>query len=462
MQWWTAQALKSRNPEARQDAVIKLAAEGSAQAYRAIAALATDIEPAIRQTVMRALGNWKEPGSLKVLFKALQDPAGPVREAAVMSLRKIGDITTIEHLLPLLQDLHTGVRWHAAKTLERFGWQPRSDLERMLRDFALGDYVGAAQAGLPAVEVLTKSLNSESTTFMQRRAVAQALGEVGTDRVVGPLVIALKDPEPSVRVAAIESLAQVRDSRTIETIKACVNDMDPNVRSAAAAALGVFGGSSAVPILTQCVKDPHWSVRKASVIALGNLKSAYAVSALIPMLRDPDHDVREAACVALSKLRERQAITALIVALADSQSPVRHAAACALRDIQLDWERAPEARQAIPELQAAFRDREYWVRHAARDALQRIDNAAANGLPGFEPLNEKLNVAVDVLVLALKHSDRDLRQAAAEALGRIGDPQVANLLMPALTDSDVWVRQSVSRALKQVSAAAPSVTQHAA
>ena len=94
--------------------------------------------------------------------------------------------------------------------------------------------------------------------------------------------------------------------------------------------------------------------------------------------------------------------------------------------------------------------------------MQRIDNAASNGLPGFEPLDEKLNVAVDVLVLALKHSDRDLRQAAAEALGRIGNPQVANLLMPALTDSDLWVRQSVARALKQVSDGATSVTQHAA
>ncbi len=460
MQWWTAQQLKSRNPDARQDAVVKLAGEGSAQAYRAIVALARDTEPSVRLSVIRALGNWKEPASLKALFKGLTDPDGPVREAAVMSLRKIGDITTIEHLLPLLQDSHTGVRWHAAKTLERFGWQPRSDHERMLRDFALGDYVGAAQAGLPAVEVLTKSLNSDSTTFMQRRAVAEALGEAGTDKVVGPLVFALKDPEPSVRVAAIESLAQVRDSRTIESVKGCINDMDPNVRCAAAAALGAFGGSSAVPILTESVKDPHWSVRKASVVALGNLQSSYTVSALIPMLRDPDHDVREAACVALAKLQQRQAITALVVALADSQSPVRHAAARALRDIQSDWERAPEARQAIPELQAAFRDREYWVRHAARDALQRIENAAANGLPGFEPLNEKLNVAVDVLVLALKHSDRDLRQAAAEALGRIGDPQVANLLMPALTDSDVWVRQSVTRALKQVSNA--SLTQHAA
>jgi HEAT repeat protein len=411
---------------------------------------------------MRALGSWKEQASLKALFKALQDPVNTVREAAVMSLRKIGDITTIQHLLPLLQDSHNGVRWHAAKTLERFGWQPRSDHERMLRDFAVGDYVGAAQAGLPALEVLTRSLSSEGTTFTQRRAVAEALGEVGSDKVVGPLVIALKDPEPSVRVAAVESLSQVRDSRTIEAIKACLSDTDPNVRCAAATALGVFGGNSAISVLTQAVKDPHWSVRKASVVALGNSKSPSAVSALVPMLKDPDHDVREAACAALAKIRDRQAISGLIVALADSQSPVRHAAACALRDIDPEWERAGEAQRAIPELQTAFRDREYWVRHAARDALQRIENAAANGAPGFEPLDEKLNVAVDVLVLALKHSERDLRQAAAEALGRLGNPQVANLLMPALTDADLWVRESVANALKQVGHAAPALTQHAA
>jgi HEAT repeat protein len=456
MQWWTAQQLKSKNPDARQEAVIKLAGEGSAQAYRAIATLAGDPEALVRLAVMRALGNWKEPASLKALFKALQDPVDTVREAAVMSLRKIGDITTIQHLLPLLQDSHTGVRWHAAKTLERFGWQPRSDHERMLRDFALGDYVGAAQAGLPALEVLTKSLNSENTSFTQRRAVAEALGELGSDKVVGPLVIALKDAEPSVRVAAIEALAQVRDSRTIEALKACLADTDANVRAAAVSALGAFGGGSVVPVIIEAAKDPHWSVRKASVVALGNLKSASGVSAAIPMLKDPDHDVREATCAALAKLRDRQAITALVVALADSQSPVRHAAACALRDIDPEWERSSEAQRAVPELQTAFRDREYWVRHAARDTLQRIENAAVNGTPGFEPLDERLNAAVDVLVLALKHSERDLRQAAAEALGRLGNPQVANLLMPAIHDHDQWVRESVTKALKQVGTAAAS------
>src|SRR5688500_4702392 len=48
MQWWTAQQLKSKNPDARQEAVTKLAGEGSAQAYRAIATLAADPEALVR------------------------------------------------------------------------------------------------------------------------------------------------------------------------------------------------------------------------------------------------------------------------------------------------------------------------------------------------------------------------------------------------------------------------------
>lgn len=446
MQWWTAQQLKSKNPEARLEAVEKLTAEASPQAFRSIIGVASDPETRIRLSVMRAMGGCRESEAMTVLFNGLHDAVDVVREAAVMSLRKIGDITTIQHLLPLLEDSHAGVRWHAVKTLERFGWQPRTEQERMLRDVAVGDYISAAQAGFPALEMLTKSLTDSS--FTNRRAVAEALGELGGDKVAGPLVAALADREAAVRTAAVESLAQVRDPRAVEPLKACLKDREATVRAAAASALGVLGGTSVVAVLTKVVRDSHWSVRKSAVSALGNLKETSAVPALIPMLKDPDHDVRETACATLAKLRDRRAIAPLIVALADAQSSVRHAAVCALRDIEPEWERASEATAAVPELQAAFKDREYWVRHAARDALQRIDNAAQNA-PVFEPLDEKLNVAVDVLMLALKHSERDFRQAAAEALGRLGNPQIANLLMPALHDSDPWVRQSVAVALRQ-------------
>src|SRR5215208_6344991 len=110
MQWWTAQQLKSRNPEARLEAVEKLTADASPQAFRSIIGIATDPEARVRLAVMRAMGGWHEPEALKVLFKAIRDPVDVVRQAAIMSLRRIGDITTIEHILPALEDSHAGVR----------------------------------------------------------------------------------------------------------------------------------------------------------------------------------------------------------------------------------------------------------------------------------------------------------------------------------------------------------------
>src|SRR5881409_442191 len=115
MQWWTAQQLKSKKPQARQEAVEKLAGEGSPSAFRSIISAASDPEAVVRLAVVRSLGACRQAEALRVLFKTLRDPIDVVREAAVMSLRKIGDITTIEHLLPALQDSHAGVRWHAAK-----------------------------------------------------------------------------------------------------------------------------------------------------------------------------------------------------------------------------------------------------------------------------------------------------------------------------------------------------------
>ena len=51
---------------------------------------------------------------------------------------------------------------------------------------------------------------------------------------------------------------------------------------------------------------------------------------------------------------------------------------------------------------------------------------------------------------ALSFAHPDVRQAAAEALGRISDPRAAQSLMPLLNDADKWVRESASEALRKM------------
>src|SRR5262245_42871124 len=98
MQWWNSQHIRSKNPQARQEAVEKLASQGTPNAFREIMGAARDSEASVRLAVAKALRSCHDRDALPVLFNALRDPVDVVREAAVMSLRKIGDITTIDHV----------------------------------------------------------------------------------------------------------------------------------------------------------------------------------------------------------------------------------------------------------------------------------------------------------------------------------------------------------------------------
>jgi HEAT repeat protein len=140
----------------------------------------------------------------------------------------------------------------------------------------------------------------------------------------------------------------------------------------------------------------------------------------------------------------------LVAALADAESSVRNLAAGVLRKIDEEWERSEAARRAIPALKAASTSKEYWVRQAAADTLSKLNEMPRSepSLSAFtDPVYYKRAAALQALVQALGDWDRDLRQAAAEALGRIVDQRALEPLKAALGDEDEWVRASAQQAL---------------
>lgn len=447
MSWWIAQQLKSKNPQTRREAIEKLAKESSSQAIQLLIQSLKDSEVDVREAGAKALGRIRDPKAIAALINALHDPAGAVREATVSSLRQIGDLDAVEALVGCLKDPQGSVRWQVVKTLERFGWQARTDQEKLLRAIALGDYFHAAQLGEMAIDALVKCLNDE--TCRNRRGIVEALGYIGGERVINVLLKALGNSDGAVRIAAVDALKETRDPRCVPALIKCLKDHDPGIRAAAAGGLSGFD-RSAVTALAGTLKDSHWAVRKAGVEAIGRTKEPSMVEALYPLLRDPDHDVREAACEALGKLRQPRAVTALVIALIDSQTSVRTCAAVALRDIEPDWDKLPESRNALPQLREALNDREYWVRQAAREAIQRIENAEDSPLERVGSVDEKVGAALNILASLVAHAHRDLRQAAVEALGRFGNPQLAHLLQPPLQDEDPWVRQAGVEALQHL------------
>jgi HEAT repeat protein len=281
----------------------------------------------------------------------------------------------------------------------------------------------------------------------------EALSRTGDARATKAVVAAVKDADSTVRVAAVDALTEVHDAQVAQILVVSLKDKDQYVRASAASVLGKIGDAKAVEPLLSVLKDGNWAVRKAAVEALGRLKDPRAVEPLAVLLKDPDHDVREVTVTALGEIGDPRAVERLVLSLADAQSSVRQLATAALRKIDNAWEKSEAARRTIPDLKVALQSNEYWVRHSAAEVLAKLDKTRAVQ-PQFAAMDTAIRlrhqVAVDALLNALGDYDSDLRLAAAEALGRIGDARLAKPLTGRLTDANPWVRQAAARALERM------------
>ena len=350
------------------------------------------------------------------------------------------------------KDFDHSVRWAAAGALNSLGWRPASNTELVLRSVALGHHEDAAAQGKDAVAILTKAL--EDPTSPRRHAAAMALGKTGDPRAVKALELALRDEDSHVRVAAVEALSQLGNAQSGTALLGLLRDADHLVRAAAVEALGRMGDARVVePIAKFLIHDGSWDVRKLSVEALGRIKDDQATQLLWEALNDKDHDVRSTAAQALGQIPDPRSIPPLVLALKDENSSVRQAAKGALCQIDRQWEMSPGAQSVIPELEAAVNDKEYWIAQSAADTLAKINDMRQRTLEAdgvSDPAQQRVGQAIRILVDTLGDFDRDLRQASAEALGRLSDFSVIPSLVNALDDSDEWVARAAAFALNHL------------
>jgi HEAT repeat protein len=155
------------------------------------------------------------------------------------------------------------------------------------------------------------------------------------------------------------------------------------------------------------------------------------VDGLIKALDHPDDRIRKDAAYALEFIGDIRAIDPLIARLGDTSHVVRLAAALtlALHGDRLTDEpellmarlrSSHEGDMALEVLTAALQDEADDVRQAASEALGRLGDARA-----VEPL---------VARLGDKHEKHGVRKAAGEALGRLGDAHAVEPLIAHLQD----------------------------
>jgi len=192
-----------------------------------------------------------------------------------------------------------------------------------------GSNVGKLK-GRRDIDGLARALE-DSDPDVQFRA-AEALGDIGDERSVGPLVHSLKTSEfAGVRWKSAEALSKIGDP-AVGSLVTLLQHRDDDIRWKAALALGEIGNPEAIAPLIQLLDDDDRYVRSRAGHALGMIGEP-ALGPLTSLLCDGDAKRRWGAAIALGRTGSVEAIEPLIGALGDTSDEVRIEAATALTAI---------------------------------------------------------------------------------------------------------------------------------
>jgi len=119
----------------------------------------------------------------------------------------------------------------------------------------------------------------------------------------------LIDPDPFVRVEAVQALGDIQKKQSLVAVCDCLNDENLYVRAYAAEALGRIGKvdiSLTLLRLLPALDDPSPYVRAMMLVALGELQDERASDSIRKLLQDEDERVRGMAAWALNKIEKSQ------------------------------------------------------------------------------------------------------------------------------------------------------------
>lgn len=337
-----------------------------------IRALGYKKDPIIRATAANALGEMRDEGEndevVEALILALKDEVDYVRKTAADVLGRIGR-PAVESLIKALSDENAQIRKGARGVLWHINWQPKDDIEKAWYLFVYRKWDELKTLRKSAVEPLILALKDEYRRDDRCKAV-EALGVIKDKRAIEPLILALRgrEDEPPPYIQHLED-----DNQSWE------------VQAGAATALGKIGGKRVIKALIQTCKEDDGTeggmVQEAAVRGLGKIGGEEVVDDLIWVLGNNNHtSVLSAVAEVLGKIGDERAIEPLIQTLGRIESCVQSAKALG------DY---------LP-------PGEFEIKREATAALRKI------GKP-----------AVEHLIQSLKDKDKDVREAAKEALEEI-------------------------------------------
>lgn len=285
----------------------------------------------------------------------------------------------------------------------------------------------------PGVDDPILRVQAENDALVQRvnEQITLETFDSKDETVLKQLVEGLGDPRGLVRLRFAETLGEIGEPATPFLIEALANHSNVVVRRAAAKTLTIISDPRAVPdLLHAFLNDEDTVVRSSAAGALARTGEA-SVPALLEILASEEHpqDIKGHAAWALAFIGS-EAADYLYKALNAASLDVRCAVIGALGHVA--QEQSDE--KSCNLLVSALTDPE---------ALIRTEAAAALGQVNYAP-------SVPHLIMAIRDTDLDVRKAAINSLGKIGDRTANEPLQALLHDEQEVVRVLAKLAIAQI------------
>jgi HEAT repeat protein len=300
--------LRSKDEPVWTGAWTVIASMGSGDIGQGLVPLLEDPDPELRIRALKLYGNSMPAGSHPELLPLLDDPDLMVRRWALATVGMLGVQDAVPRLMQYARSSKT----------------PPGVLAEAL--FSLG-----LLEVHEAVPEMVEGAGHQSTEV--RESVALALGNVGADGVLQPLLGLLGDDEPTVVLNAIQSVGILANEDAIPYLEGLVESPHPALAEASWLAIERIRAANTVSLAElddEAVEQVCGELGAEQLSDLAKNPGKEAMSCLLKKLKSKDHEVREAACVALGERGDPKAMGLLKKRTKDKKPGVRKAAWAAL------------------------------------------------------------------------------------------------------------------------------------